>query len=53
MFLVSEVYTQIDIPITIILFGNGQDKQFKACDVFESSSLQYVLIKQHVISVSS
>jgi hypothetical protein len=35
--LVSAVYNEIDIPITRISFDNNHNKQFKACDVFESS----------------
>lgn len=52
-FLVSAVYNEIDIPITRMSFDNNHDKQFKACDVFESSSLQKVLIKQHVKSIAN
>jgi len=53
MFLVSAVFNEIDIPITRISFDNNHDIQFKACDVFVSSSLQNVLIKQHVMSVAN
>ena len=52
-FLVSAVYNETDIPITRISFDNNHDKQFKACDVSESSSMQNVLIKQHVMSVAN
>jgi len=52
-FLVSAVYNETVIPITRFSFDNNHDKQFKACDVFESSSLQNVLIKQYIISVAN
>jgi predicted transcriptional regulator len=52
MFLVSAVYNENDIPITRISFDTITINNSRHVMFFESSSLQNVLIKQHVMSVA-
>jgi len=52
MFLVSAVYNENDIPITRISFDIITTNSSRHVMFFESSSLQNVFIKQHVMSVA-